>query len=55
MLQGKDLIDVEANYNAQLAQWIRLNTGIEISKKIRDWSGEPFTAESIYRQVKALV
>ena len=55
MLQGKDLIDVEANYNAQLAQWIRLNTGIEISKKIRDWSGEPFTAESIYRQAKRLV
>ncbi len=54
-LEGKDLIDVEANYNAQLAQWIRMNTGIEIKKKIRDWSGEPFTAEQIYEQAKRLV
>ncbi|MGC9156639.1 MAG: 2-oxoacid:acceptor oxidoreductase subunit alpha [Candidatus Micrarchaeia archaeon] len=55
MLAGKDLIDVEANYNAQLAQWVRLQTGVEIAKKIRKWNGEPFTAEEIYRQAKSLV
>ena len=55
MLAGKDLIDVEANYNAQLAQWVRLQTGVEIAKKIRKWNGEPFTAEEIYRQAKSMV
>lgn len=55
MLEGKDLIDIEANYNAQLAQWIRMNTGIEISKKMRDWSGEPFTPAQIYAQAKRLI
>ncbi|MEM4034734.1 MAG: 2-oxoacid:acceptor oxidoreductase subunit alpha [Candidatus Micrarchaeaceae archaeon] len=53
-LENRDLIDVEANYNAQLAQWLRMNTGISIEKKIRKWDGEPFTAEEIYEQAKSL-
>ncbi|MGC8676009.1 MAG: 2-oxoacid:acceptor oxidoreductase subunit alpha [Candidatus Micrarchaeia archaeon] len=54
VLEGKELIDVEADYNAQLAQWIRMNTGINIEHKIRKWDGEPFTAEEIYKQAKEL-
>ena len=55
MLEGKHLIDVEGSYNAQLAQLIRMTTGIEIKEKVRKWNGEPFYAEEIYRKVKEIV
>ncbi len=54
MLQGKKLINVEGNYTGQLAQMIRMNTGIEITKSILKYDGEAFTAEGIANEAIAL-
>ena len=53
LLEGKRLIDVEGNYTRQLAQVIKLNTGIEIKDCILKYDGEAFTGEEIAE--KALV
>ncbi len=46
-LEGKKLINVEGNYTGQLAQVIRLNTGIKIDSHILRYDGEAFTGEWI--------
>ncbi len=55
LLEGRKLINVEGNYTGQLAQVIRMNTGIEITQSILKYDGEAFTAEEIARQALALV
>ncbi len=47
LLEGKKLIDVEANYTRQLAQVIKLNTGIEMKDSILKYDGEAFTGDEI--------
>lgn len=55
MLEGKKLINVEGNYTGQLAQVIRLNTGIEITQSILKYDGEAFTGEGIAKEAIALL
>ncbi len=55
MLEGKKLINVEGNYTGQLAQVIRMNTGIEITQSILKYDGEAFTGELIAKEVVTLV
>jgi 2-oxoglutarate/2-oxoacid ferredoxin oxidoreductase subunit alpha len=45
---------VEGNYTAQLAGVIAEKVGIEIQDKILDYSGRPFTPDSIYEGIKNL-
>ncbi len=47
LLEGKKLIDVEANYTRQLAQVIKQSTGIEIKDSILRYDGEAFTGDEI--------
>ncbi len=55
MLEGKKLINVEGNYTGQLAQIIRMNTGIEIKQGILKYDGEAFTGSEIARKALELV
>ncbi len=55
MLEGKRLINVEGNYTGQLAQVIRMNTGIEIKQGILKYDGEAFTGSEIARKALELV
>ncbi len=55
MLEGKRLINVEGNYTGQLAQVIRMNTGIEIKQSILKYDGEAFTGSEIARKALELV
>ena len=55
MLEGKKLINVEGNYTGQLAQIIRMNTGIEIKQSILKYDGEAFTGSEIARKALELV
>ena len=55
MLEGKKLINVEGNYTGQLAQVIRMNTGIEIKQSILKYDGEAFTGSEIARKALELV
>jgi 2-oxoglutarate ferredoxin oxidoreductase subunit alpha len=55
ILSGKTLIDVECNYTAQLAQLIRMRTGIEIRDRILKYDGEAMTAEEIAEKAEELV
>ncbi len=55
ILSGKKLIDVEANYTAQLAQVIMMNTGIDIDDKILYYDGEAITGESIAERAVPLM
>jgi 2-oxoglutarate/2-oxoacid ferredoxin oxidoreductase subunit alpha len=47
ILKNRKLIDLEVNYTAQLAQVIKLNTGIEIEKRILEYDGEAITGASV--------
>lgn len=55
MLDGKKLINVEGNYTGQLAQVIRMNTGIEIQQSILKYDGEAFTGEGIATEAITLM
>ena len=55
VLEGKKLINVEGNYTGQLAQIIRMNTGIEIKQSILKYDGEAFTGSEIARRALALI
>ena len=47
----KRVIDVEMNATGQLAQLIRLKTGIEITEKLLKYDGRPFFPEEIIEKI----
>ncbi|MBI5034636.1 MAG: 2-oxoacid:acceptor oxidoreductase subunit alpha [Chloroflexi bacterium] len=51
LAQAKNLIDVEANYTAQLAQVVRTYTGRLVDDKILRYDGRPFTGAEIAETV----
>ncbi len=55
MLEGKKLINVEGNFTGQLAQVIRMNTGIEIMNSILKYDGEAFTGDEIAKNALAII
>ena len=52
LAKAKYLIDVEANYTAQLAQVVRVYTGRAVDDKILKYDGRPFTGAEIADKVK---
>lgn len=54
-LKGKKLIDVEVNYTSQLAQIIKLCTGIDVDYKINKYDGEAITGEEIARKAEQII
>jgi len=50
--QAKQLLLIENNYSAQLANLIREKTGIEIKDKILRSDGRTFTIDDVYNQIK---
>jgi 2-oxoglutarate ferredoxin oxidoreductase subunit alpha len=50
--KAKRTIIVENNSNAQFAKLIKLETGIEIGRKILKYSGWPFSVEELAEQLK---
>ncbi|MDQ0253988.1 2-oxoglutarate ferredoxin oxidoreductase subunit alpha [Evansella vedderi] len=56
LLQGKQIVTVENNYNGQLLQLLKQNTPIhDRAKAITQYDGNPFTVKSIVKQVKELI
>lgn len=51
--KAKRLIDIEQNATSQLAQLIRMETGIDIPEKIVKYDGRPFMPEEIVEKVSA--
>lgn len=51
---GKTLM-IENNHDAQMAGWIREQTGIEIKNKFLKYDGRPFYPEEIVKKVKEMV
>jgi 2-oxoglutarate ferredoxin oxidoreductase subunit alpha len=51
--KAKHLIDVEANYTAQLAQVVRTYTGRAVDDKVLKYDGRPFTGAEIAKTVQA--
>ena len=49
----KRVIDVEMNATGQLAQLIRLKTGIEITEKLLKYDGRPFFPEEIIEKYQS--
>ncbi len=49
--KAKRLVDIEQNGTAQLAQLIRMETGIDIAEKIVKYDGRPFFPEEIVERV----
>ena len=52
MLRGRRVIAVEGNYSSQLAQLLRMKTGVIIDGSINRYDGRPFSPEEIMEQVK---
>jgi len=48
---AKKIIDIECNYNGQLASLIKEQTGIEIDDKLLRYDGRPFYTEEIVEKV----
>lgn len=56
LLQGKQVVTVENNYNGQLLQLLKQHTPIHgRAKAITQYDGNPFTVKSIVKQVKELI
>jgi 2-oxoglutarate ferredoxin oxidoreductase subunit alpha len=55
ILAGKKLIGVECNYTAQLAQVIKLATGIDIEKRILKYDGEAITGGEIASRAEEII
>jgi len=53
--RAKKVIDVEGNHNGQMAEYIRMKTGIEIKDKILKFDGRPFYPEEIVEGVKKII
>jgi 2-oxoglutarate ferredoxin oxidoreductase subunit alpha len=52
MLRGRRIIAVEGNYSSQLAQLLRMKTGVSIDGSINRYDGRPFSPEEIAVHVK---
>ena len=55
VLEGKKLINVEANYTGQLARVIRMNTGVRMDGSVLRSDGEAFTGDWIAKEVLKIV
>ncbi|MDF2885118.1 MAG: korA, partial [Clostridiaceae bacterium] len=49
---AKKLVNVEQNFNGQLAKLIRMETGISIDNSILKYDGRQLSSEEIYSRVK---
>jgi 2-oxoglutarate ferredoxin oxidoreductase subunit alpha len=52
LLAGRRIIAVEGNYSSQLAQLIRMKTGISVEGSITRFDGRPFSPQEIAEHVK---
>jgi 2-oxoglutarate ferredoxin oxidoreductase subunit alpha len=50
--QAKEIIDIEQNETGQFADLIKLETGIDIKKRILKYNGMPFSVEEIVKVLK---
>lgn len=50
--RAKHVVDIEGNYNSQLADWIFLKTGITIKDKINRYDGRPFFPGEIIKELE---
>lgn len=50
--QAKHVIDIEGNYNSQMADWILVKTGISIKDRINKYDGRPFFPAEIIRKLR---
>lgn len=48
-------IDVEGNYNAQLARVIREETGIAMDYFVLKWNGRPISSDEVYEALKLIM
>jgi 2-oxoglutarate ferredoxin oxidoreductase subunit alpha len=48
-------IDVEGNYNAQLARVIREETGVAMDYFVLKWNGRPMSADEVYEALKLIM
>ncbi len=53
--KAKNLIDIEMNYTAQLAELVRQETGIDIPHKVLKWTGRPISETEIVSAVTEIV
>ncbi len=53
--KSKKIIDVEANYTAQFARFLRAETGIQASDTVLKYDGEPFEPRIIADDVKRIL
>jgi 2-oxoglutarate ferredoxin oxidoreductase subunit alpha len=52
--RAKTTLIIENNYNAQMARYIRENTGRSIGHKLLKYDGNPFTSSEIVQKVKEI-
>jgi 2-oxoglutarate ferredoxin oxidoreductase subunit alpha len=52
ILRDRRMVAVEGNYSSQLAQLLRMKTGISIDSSINRYDGRPFSPEEIAERVK---
>lgn len=52
--RAKRPIDIEGNHNGQMADWIKMKTGIELKERILKYDGRPFYPEEIIKEIKRL-
>ena len=53
--KAKKVIDIEGNYNGQMADYILMKTGIVIKNKILKFDGRPFYPEDVIEGIKKYV
>lgn len=49
---AKKVIDIEGNHNGQMADYIRMKTGVQIKDRILKYDGRPFYPEDIIEELK---
>jgi 2-oxoglutarate ferredoxin oxidoreductase subunit alpha len=52
LAQAKEIIDIEQNETGQFADLIKLETGIDIKKRVLKYNGMPFSVEEIVKVLK---
>jgi 2-oxoglutarate ferredoxin oxidoreductase subunit alpha len=52
ILRDRRMVAVEGNYSSQLAQLLRMKTGVSIDSSINRYDGRPFSPEEIAERVK---